>query len=182
MSERDDSAAKPNVSDEARPGEAWIASASRTWRQQHARMMRAYQRATAAADATPQGEDNYYVFFIWCFQLKDWLKNDPAVPAATRTAAEHLVNTNDALKLCADLANGIKHLRADRRARVDADSQLDTEAAAFQPDVFESDAFQTEERIVVVAARGYMDARQLADACVAAWAEFLRSHGLNVDS
>ncbi len=157
-------------------------SASRTWQHQHARMMRAYQRATLATAVTLQAEDDYYSFFVWCLQLKDWLRNDPSVPAATWKAAEDLVNTNDSLKVCADLANGIKHLRADRRPRVDADSKLSAVQAAFQPDTFQGDAFQTEDHIVVVAAGGYLDARQIADACVAAWADFLHAHGFDVDS
>ncbi len=147
---------------DAKGGDARIVSASRTWQQQHARMMRAYHRATSAPAVTLQAEDDYYSFFVWCFNLKDWLTNDPAVPAATKKAAEDLVNTQDPLKVCADLANGIKHLRADRRTRVDADR----------------DAFQTDERIVVVAAGGYRDAHQIADACVVAWADFLREYGL----
>src|SRR5262249_2630752 len=126
-------------------------SASRTWQQQHARMMRAYQRATSAMAVTLQAEDDYYSFFVWCFHLRDWLQNDPAIPKIVGEAAKDFVNTNEALKLCADLANGIKHLRADISLRVDANSKLDAADAAFQPDVFQSDTFQTEERIVVVA-------------------------------
>ena len=153
-------------------------SASRTWQQQHARMMRAYQRAMSTTAVTLQAEDDYYGFFVWCFHLKDWLKHDPSVSATTGKAAETLVNTNDALKLCADLANGIKHLRADLSARVDPDSKLEAVDAALQADVFQNDVFQTEDRLVIVAATDRWDARQIAEACVSAWAEFLHVHGL----
>jgi hypothetical protein len=138
-------------------------------------MMRAYRRATSTTEVTPQAEDDYYSFFMWCFHLKDWLKNDPSIPATTSKAAEELVNTDLALKLCADIANGVKHLRADRSARVDADSRLHA-LGAFQPDAFQYNAF--DERIVIVASGGYFDARRIADACVSAWAEFLHTHGL----
>ncbi len=134
--------------------EAVVLMGTRTWQQQYARMMRAYQRAMSATAVSIQAEDDFYSFFVWCLHLKDWLKNDPTIPAVIKSAAESLANTNDSLKLCADLANGIKHLRADRSARVDP------------------------EHIVVVAAGSYFDAREVAGACVAAWSAFLREHKL----
>jgi len=159
-------------------GEAVVVTGTRTWQQQHARMMRAYQRAASATAVTIQVEDDFYSFFVWCFHLKDWLKNDPPIPAAIKTAAGVLVNTNESLKLCADLANGIKHLRADRSARVDPDSKVSAVQSAFQATAFQKDAFQTHERIVVVAAGSYFDAREVANACIAAWAAFFREHKL----
>jgi hypothetical protein len=99
----------------------------------------------------------------------------PSVPVTMGKAAEDLANTNETLQLCADFTHGITHLRVDRWAGVN-DGRLDAVDAAFQPDGFQNDVFQTEERIVIAAAGGHWDARQIADACVAAWADFLR-HG-----
>jgi len=154
-------------------------TASRTWQQQHARMMRAYQRATSAKETNAQAEDDSYNFFASCCHLKDWLKNDPTVAKTIEKAADDLVDAQDSLKLCANLANGIKHLRADRHPSVDADSKLNSvNAAVYQSDAFQHDAFQTDERIVVIAAGGFRDAHQLADECIAAWNDFLRSRRL----
>lgn len=57
-----------------------------------------------------------------------------------------LVNTNEPLKLCADPANGIKHLRADRRARVDPDSRISAVQSALQTAAFQKHTYQTHER------------------------------------
>jgi hypothetical protein len=145
-----------------------VVTAATTWQQQHARMMRAYQRATSAAAVTVQVEDDLCSFFVWCFHLKDWLKNDPALPAAVKAAAAVVVNTNESLKLCADLANGVTQVRSSRRERADADGQATREG----------DALPTGERVVVVAAGRYLDARDVAGRCVAAWTAFLREHRL----
>jgi hypothetical protein len=67
-------------------GEAVVVTGTRTWQQQHARMMRAYQRAASATAVTIQADD-FYSFFVWCFHLKDWVKNDPTIAAAIKTAA-----------------------------------------------------------------------------------------------
>jgi hypothetical protein len=147
------------------------------WHQQHARMMRAYRRAASATAISIQAEDDFYSFFVCCFHFKDWLKNDPTIPAAIKTAPGVVGNTNESLKLCADLANGIKQLRADRSARVDADSTVSAVQSAFPATAFQKNAVQTHERIVVVAG-SYFDAREVASACVAAWAAFLREHKL----
>jgi hypothetical protein len=145
-----------------------MVAAATTWQQQHARMMRAYQRATSAAAVTVQVEDDLCSFFVWCFHLKDWLRNDPALPTAIKAAAGVLVNTNESLKLCADLANGIKPLRSTRRERVDADGKAPGE----------DDAPRDGERVVVVAGGRYLDACDVAGRCVAVWAAFLREHRL----
>jgi len=158
--------------------EAQTVSESRTWPEQHARMMRAHKRATAATAATLEAQDDYYNFFASCYHLKDWLKNDPSVPAAVGSEAETLFDSATHLRVCADLANGIKHLRATRHTRIDPDSKLAAEHAAYQPDAFQSDAFQTQEHIVVVAASQSWDVREVADACIAAWDAFLRERHL----
>jgi hypothetical protein len=62
-------------------GEAVVVTGTRTWQQEHARMMRAYRRAVSA--------------------------------------------------------NGIKHLRADRRARVDPDSRISAVQSALQTGAFQ---------------------------------------------
>jgi hypothetical protein len=145
-----------------------VVTAVTTWQQQHARMMRAYQRATSAAAVTVQVEDDLCSFFVWCFHLKDWLKNDPTLPAAVKAAAAVLVNTNESLKLCAELANGVTQLRSSRRERADADGEATREEDAPPPG----------GRVVVVGGGRSLDARDVAGRCTAAWAAFLREHRL----
>jgi hypothetical protein len=55
-------------------------------------------------------QDEVYAFFLNCYHLKDWIKNDANAGAAANDV-ERFVDTNDDLKLCADICNGLKHLR-----------------------------------------------------------------------
>jgi hypothetical protein len=48
-------------------------------------------------------------FFEAVHHLKDWLRNDPA-SGITKADGESLIDGSPMLKLCADLANGSKHL------------------------------------------------------------------------
>jgi hypothetical protein len=146
-----------------------------TWQHQHARMMRAYQRATSAGSVTVQVEDDLCSFFVWCFHLKDWLRNDPVIPASLKAAAGVLANTNESLKLCADVANGVKQLRALRTERADAEEAT---GSADGDVTLTGESLPGGERVVVVANGRHLDARDVAGRCVAAWAAFLREHRL----
>jgi len=58
-------------------------------------------------------QDEVYAFFMNCYHLKDWIKNDPAA-ASVADKVEDYINNNLELSLCADIYNGLKHLRLDR--------------------------------------------------------------------
>ncbi len=49
-------------------------------------------------------------FFIHCFHLKDHLIMDKSIPGINKNVVEGFLNNNKYLRLCADLANRIKHL------------------------------------------------------------------------
>ena len=120
--------------------------------------------------------DDFYSFFTCCFHLKDWLKNDPSLDAVIRDAAEAVIANNRWLGLCADIANGSKHLRIDH-VRVDAGSRVEKEEPAFQRNFVQENAFQV-GRIVVVAGGNVWDAQDVVTECVRAWDDFLTSKGL----
>jgi hypothetical protein len=149
-----------------------VTKTQRRWRQQYDRMKRARHRALLAAPRVDvEVEDDYYAFYVWCFHRKDWLEHDDTVPPAVRAAVEPFVRSSGQLSLCGDLANGVKHLRADRTPRVDPDSRLSAITAA-------PDTADTGDRIVIVVGREYRNATEVADSCIAAWDGFLRGHGL----
>jgi hypothetical protein len=60
--------------------------------------------------------DDAYAFFQNCHHLKDWLKNDPE-SGLTGQEVEAVVSGSPDLKLCADVANGTKHLSLNRKSR-----------------------------------------------------------------
>lgn len=89
-----------------------------TWEVQWKRVERYYQRFQDMNDGfTAHGEPSNYhyddmlAFFQNCFHLRDWLKND------NFTSQKHnnvdpcrYVRNTTSLAICADLANGTKHM------------------------------------------------------------------------
>lgn len=62
-------------------------------------------------------KDDLDSFFIYCFHMKDHLKNEGAL---SHTIVESFVDGNRYLRLCADLANRTKHLVLSRSIRDNA--------------------------------------------------------------
>ena len=147
------------------------------WREQYERIKRWYTRLLESDAINDRRVDDFYSFFTCCFHLKDWLKNDPSVDQAIRDEAEAAVSSNRWLGLCADITNGSKHLRIDRRVRVDASSRVEKVEPAFQRNFVQQNAFQV-GGIVVVAGGNVWDAQDVAGQCMRAWDEFLTIKGL----
>ena len=91
------------------------------WEQQWERVQRWFERFsnTAGGRAHNRHSDSYqdevYAFFLNCFHLKDWLKNDPA-SAVAAAGVENLVAGSTALSICADLAKRIEASQPDYSA------------------------------------------------------------------
>ncbi len=149
------------------------------WREQYDRMKRSHARLKEPSVPADRRVDDFYTFFVWCFHLKDWLKNDPSVDPGVAKAGESLVNNSDPLKLCADLANGVKHLSARRTPRVDPDLRIEYLSAMIN-DPSQPDAIQIVDAISIIAdgPQWLWDAPEVADACVQAWESFLQQHRL----
>jgi len=88
-------------------------------------MKRWYARITEATVVDDRHLDDFHAFFITCFQLKDWLKNDPSVEPPVGHDVEELFDRDEWLGLCADLANSMKHfILREKSVRQEADPNL----------------------------------------------------------
>jgi len=66
--------------------------------------------------STDYYQDVVYAFFMNCYHLKDWIKNDPTVNLPS-TKVEIFIKSNLCMKRCADICNGIKHLKLNKASR-----------------------------------------------------------------
>jgi hypothetical protein len=85
------------------------------YKEQLERVKRYYERLKAIDEGKPQCapssadyEDDFYSFFVNCYQLKDWIKNDVSI--TLKKDVEQYINENSSLQICADICNGVKHL------------------------------------------------------------------------
>jgi hypothetical protein len=128
-------------------------------------MLRWFERLHAPGKINEQRRDDFYAFFTTCFHLKDWLKNDPLVPKPVRKRAENLVNDKRSLGVCADIANGVKHLvrKKKKLVRFDPDARLSIESPS---------------EIAITALGKSWSADMVAGRCVLLWQNFLHQEGL----
>lgn len=74
------------------------------------RFERLYMGVEDAADVA-HFMDDVYTFFLHCYHIKDWLKNDPDFTAHSASEIENYVSTTPCLAMVADICNAAKHLR-----------------------------------------------------------------------
>jgi hypothetical protein len=150
-----------------------------TWQEQYERTKRWYWRVAATSDVTDDMVDEFYAFFVFCWHLKDWLKADLEVSAPIRAEVETFVNGNLWLRLCADLANGVKHLKLDHRARFDIQARVEITMSEPAVEIMEPGLIATS---VAISLDGVpYNPGLVARKCMNAWNTFLGERGLVTD-
>jgi len=152
------------------------------YREQYDRMKRWYERF----EAINQGHrhevssdyylDEIYAFFENCYHLKDWIKNDSAVPVNDKKVVEGYIDGNRSLRLCADICNALKHLERTKRDRSHEDPEFGK--THFALNVGSGSLPIVSLKYEVDTNNGSEDAFNLATDCVNAWDGFLSTHGL----
>jgi hypothetical protein len=112
------------------------------------------------------GEDEIFAFFLNCYHLKDWVKNDPA-SGELKDLVEAYVKNSQTLSICGELCNGLKHLARDpKRVRKNA---------KFGPSTHRIVDFDTATIAIsptIVSDSGTFDAFHLASECLVEWERF----------
>ena len=145
------------------------------YREQFERTKRWFQRFQELATgkghtlSSDYYQDEVYAFFLNCYHLKDWIKNDPFSGVLSQTVEDY-VTKSEALSLCADICNGLKHLTV-TRPRSKKDPQ-------FGKSLFKLGVGQEPTTIAVeytiTTNSGDIDAFKLAEECMEAWKNFLK--------
>jgi hypothetical protein len=138
-----------------------------------------YQPGKAHAANTDFLNDEVYAFFQNCYHLKDWLKNDSSSASKVKDV-ETFVGSSTPLTICADLANGSKHLLL-KRPRGDASTTVG--ARHFNVTISDSISGGSTPttisiRYEVHANRQVYDAYTIATDCLGEWEAYLNRQGL----
>jgi hypothetical protein len=145
------------------------------WQSQWARVQRRLDDVRGVYAGRPGGTDaaidTVQSFFEAVHHLKDWLENDPS---SGITDGDSLTNRSTTLQLCADLANGSKHLKLTRRTRTGDPA---TGIARNDVTVFVGTGTSA-HRFYVQSAGAEYDVLQFAEDAVAEWHKFLSDQGL----
>ncbi|MFF7183521.1 hypothetical protein [Streptomyces sp. NPDC008121] len=118
--------------------------------------------------------DRVLSFFEAVHHLKDWVGNDSAT-TVTKADGDALINRCPKLQLCADLANGSKHLtlRPDRTRTGDASTTI----ARNDVSVFAGTGSSAHRFYVASGGKEY-DVLEIAEDAVKEWSRFLSVRGL----
>ena len=145
---------------------------------QYQRMMRYFHRLEQIEFGVKLGSerrgddciDDIFAFFLNCYHLKDWLKNDPAFTKRTKQQVEDYVKTTPCLLLCADICHATKHLmlRGTRSGSVPRFEDINLTAFEGGP-LDKHVAYQ----LVIEHAGKKQTALAIARECVRAWDSFL---------
>ena len=92
----------------------------KSYKQQYERMLRYLDRLKSQNGDQNEYIDDIFSFFQNCYNLKDWLKNDNALPSSVRNKIENEVDLSNTLRIVADLANRTKHLKLSKHIRENA--------------------------------------------------------------
>lgn len=145
--------------------------------EQFDRVKRWYQRFVTINEGRQHDlpSDNYqdevYAFFVFCFHLKDWIKNDESVGTAA-DKVEDFVKNNKELNLCRDICHSIKHLKL-RVSRSGQDPQFGQRKFYLQVGGPET---TINVRYTIDTSSGPVDAFELATKCLKAWENFILSN------
>jgi hypothetical protein len=148
--------------------------------EQYERMQRSYDRfrennPEPTDKISSDYEDNIYAFFMHCYHLKDWIKNDNSVKARMPnicTDVEQFINKSEALGLCADLCNSLKHLEL-KRSRSAERPTFGRKKYHHRLNIG-SDSSIRLEWLIGRNNKPPLDVFELATECIAEWDKFLQ--------
>jgi hypothetical protein len=128
--------------------------------------------------------DPVYSFFIFCHSIKDWIKNDDLVDPQVKEKVEPFIEANACLKSCADIANGIKHLKLKRKRSRTLPKFIRSERNFITDKTMDITKIDSPEyKDVIVKDFFYLDTDQgtievfdLATECVEKWRKFIEDN------
>lgn len=148
-----------------------------SWTEQWDRVQLGLTRIKAVYAGRPESEGtagasyDVFSFFLNCHHLVDWIESDAALPRPMQEKARELVGKSDELKLCADLANRLKHSALKRARTGDKSTGPSGNDATVMIGRGAKHAFR------VSSGGAERDALDLALSCFETWREFLTRHG-----
>jgi len=116
-------------------------------------------------------QDEVYAFFLNCYHLKDWIRNDSTAGAAA-AKVEGFIDATEELRLCADICNSHKHLIL-TRPRSGQNPQFGRRQ--FGLHLGESET-SINVKYSIETSGGPIDAFELATKCLRAWEAFIASN------
>jgi len=151
---------------------------SRKHQEQFERIKRWYERIKDIYEGIPHEresdyyQDDVYAFFINCYHLKDWIKNDESVETFAKEKVQGFIDKNRELKLCRDICHSLKHLKRNTEGRSGVGSPLGPRIFRFNV----STGIIRAQYSITTETGDTFDAYELASRCVHLWEKFIEDN------
>jgi hypothetical protein len=119
--------------------------------------------------------DEVYAFIQSVYHMKDWIKNDPALPNKITGAVEKYINKTRCLGISADICNASKHATLTTSR---SNESPDVKTRSFGLGLMEGLTPAIYVLYQITADGGSVGLHTFAQECLDAWDAFLRQHGL----
>ena len=157
-------------------GQQSTVGVSRSWREKLTTLLLRFEElqqsysGTAGRPPVDTWKSQVGEFFVEVHHLCDWLRWDTKVPPYVANDAGRLIRADPDLALAVDFSNSYKHHTRDRGGRQVEIGDFECSPSRNCAQVVWTDTQSGAPRFV--------DARDLASACMLAWRTFLSGHGL----
>ena len=121
--------------------------------------------------------DTIYSFFIHCFHLKDWIKNDPAA-ALVAPKVENYIHRNLDLSICGDICIALKHLKNDEKHTPHSQLNPQFGKKSIKLHLGGEENGKFEMKMTIDTSSGPRDAFDIATKCIDAWDKFYSDNKL----
>lgn len=118
-------------------------------------------------------DDDVISFFIHCYHIRDWIIHLNKLGIISKDV-DDFINQHDALKICADFANGAKHCKLIRNTRTDGKPHIAYKKQ--NSSIWYSDNGGTEITKVefkIMSKIAIVDALSLAEECMSLWETYI---------
>jgi hypothetical protein len=116
--------------------------------------------------------DDFLAFFLNCYHVKDWIRNDTNGHKALKDAVEEYLKQTVALQITRELCHGAKHLRHDQHGSRESLGTHWRGRSVISHSPHNSDIVTITLKFHLDAQGGFRDAFEVAEASVTAWERF----------
>ncbi len=118
-------------------------------------------------------DDDVVSFFIHCYHIRDWIIHLNKLNI-TAKEVDSFINEHNALKICADLANGSKHCKLTRSLRTERQPHITGKQKQSSTWLSgDGGGEYIECKYTILSDRKFYDALELATECCQLWHQFI---------
>jgi len=148
------------------------------WFEQYRKMLRWYERFKSINNGTKHNRPSEYyqdeieAFFINCFHLRDWIKNDQSLKITDKNKRlRKFIDESNNMKICHDICIGRKHLQLDR-PKADKDTRFGSRHHNLS---FGGNNAIYSAKYTIISGGKTFDAFALATSCIKEWKDFIKN-------